>query len=176
MKVNEVTEGYWSTLGQGLARDLVGGAGSVNTQKSNLDKRKQDLQNRQAKLSQVQANLAGQQQANQQFKTNPARDKTTTEPLTVPNPKEGSVMLVKAANGEQYFKSYNGTWHLKGKAPDDYSVGGTQITNPADKLALDKLLPQAQLIGVKPATNEPGDVWVYDKRKTLLLNKHRGNR
>lgn len=101
-------------------------------------------------------------------------DPTTTAQPQISNPQEGSVLLVKAANGEYYFKSYNGTWHLKGKAPDDFSVGGTKIANPADVTALDALLPKAQLVGVKPVPNEPPTAWVYDQRKTALLNKRRG--
>ena len=102
--------------------------------------------------------------------TTPSKPETTQ----ISNPQEGSVLLVKAANGEYYFKSYNGTWHLKGKAPDDFSVGGTKIANPADVTALDALLPKAQLVGIKPVPNEPPTAWVYDQRKTALLNKRRG--
>ena len=109
---------------------------------------------------------------------NSEMDSTTTNTTAAPatqisNPAEGSVLLVKAANGEQYFKSYSGTWHLKGKTPNDFSVGGTKIVNPAEITALDALLSQAKLVGVKPATNEPGNAWVYDERKTKLLNKRR---
>jgi hypothetical protein len=94
---------------------------------------------------------------------------------TPPPPKEGTVQLVQAANGEQYFKAYSGTWHKKGATPADFSVGGTKITKPAEIEALDKLLPTAKLVGVKPDPKYPtGDAWVYDQRKTALLAKRGG--
>lgn len=100
---------------------------------------------------------------------------STTPLRQIPNPQEGSVLLIKADNGEQYFKSYTGTWHLKGTIPQEFSVGGTKITNPAEISVLDGLLSQAKLIGVKPDPKDnTGQAFLYDQRKTALLNKRRG--
>lgn len=116
----------------------------------------------------------GQAQATGQFKTNPAR---TTPQAPIPNPKEGSVLLVKAPNGEEYFKSYTGSWHQKGKMSTDFSVGGTKITEPKDIVALDRLVPNGKLVGVKLDPRDPtGNAWVYDKRNTALLAKRSGNK
>jgi hypothetical protein len=96
----------------------------------------------------------------------------TTTLRQIPNPQEGSVLLVKAANGEQYFKSYTGTWHLKGTIPQEFSVGGTKITDPAEISVLDGLLSQAKLIGVKPDPKDnTGQAFLYDQRKTALLSR-----
>jgi hypothetical protein len=95
----------------------------------------------------------------------------------VPNPQEGSVLLVTAANGEQYFKSYKGTWHVKGSVPQEFSVGGTKITDPSQITQLDKLLSQAKLIGVKPDPKDnTGQAFLYDQRKTALLAKRSGKK
>jgi hypothetical protein len=102
---------------------------------------------------------------------------TTPDTPQVPNPQEGSVLLVKAANGEQYFKSYKGTWHVKGAVPQEFSVGGTKITNPAQTTELDKLLPQAKLVGIKPDPKDnTGQAFLYDQRKTALLAKRSGKK
>jgi hypothetical protein len=101
-----------------------------------------------------------------------------TQPQPVAKlPAEGTVLLVTATNGQQYFKSYNGTWHAKGTIPQEFSVGGTKITNPAEISALDGLLPQAKLVGVKPDPKDnTGQAFLYDQRKTALLAKRRGKK
>jgi hypothetical protein len=164
VKINDITEGLYDTLAgvsQRVKQSNWATGGAKDYYKDYYAKKRADQQKA---IAQHQAD----QQSAKQFNPNPTRGATPTT-HTVDNPEEGSVLLVQAANGDQYFKSFKGTWHLKGKAPNDFSVGGTKITNPADITALDALLPQAKLIGVKPATNEPSDAWVYDERKTKLL-------
>ena len=93
---------------------------------------------------------------------------------SIPNPEEGTVLQVTAANGLQYFKSYTGSWHQKGTNPNDFSVGGTKVTNPAETSVLDNLLSKAKKIAVKPdKTDRTGNAWVYDERRTKLLQKRK---
>ena len=95
----------------------------------------------------------------------------STNPMQSVNPPEGGVFLVKASNGNQYFKSYKGTWHNKGTVPDELSVGGTKITNPTEISALEALLPASQLVGVKPDPKDnTGQAYLIDRRKTAILN------
>lgn len=153
MKINDIIAEGWGTVASNLAKDFVG----IDRDKPWINKTNANKQFAQPSIDQAQAQA------------------DTRE--SMPNPKEGSVLLVRAPNGEQYFKSYTGSWHLKGKLPADFSVGGTKITAPKDIAALDQLLPDATLVGVKPDPKNPnGDSWIYDKRNTALLAKRSGNK
>lgn len=119
--------------------------------------------------------------ANRDYQTatagKPQAEPEVTPPAPIPNPQEGSVLLVSAPNGNSYFKTYKGTWHIKGKSATDFSVGGTKVTEPKDIEALDRLLSNAKLVGVKHDSKDPtGNAWVYDQRKTALLAKRSGKK
>jgi hypothetical protein len=162
VKINEViAEGLYdfvSKLGQQKAQ--------ANWAKGNADKTSYmaDYEKQLGKIHQdYRAAVAGLETP-----TTSASEKATVPP-------EGGVFLVKASNGNQYFKSYKGTWHNKGTVPDELSVGGTKITNPTEISALEALLPAAQLVGVKPDPKDnTGQAYLIDRRKTAILKKRYG--
>lgn len=66
-------------------------------------------------------------------------------------PTQGSIFLVKSPEGMEYFKSHQGIWFEKPNSQEKYFASGAlQIKDPVKTAALDRLLPQAQTIYVKP--------------------------
>ena len=161
VKIKDITEGlydYVTNFGQKKQQ--------ANWTHSSGDK--------QAYMSQYEKDI---DQANRDYRTATTPVSGPESATTVANPKEGSVLLVSAPNGNTYFKTYTGSWHLRGKSATDYSVGGTKITATKDIDALDRLLPNAKVIGVKLDPRNPtGNAWVYDQRKTALLAKRSGKK
>jgi len=157
VKINEVTEGYWSSLARSIGTDLAGGAGGINRQKADLEKRKQALQNSQAQLAQAKADIASQQQQADTQNTGP--DNIGTK---ISNPKEGSVLLIKAPSGMEYFKSYTGAWFEKpDPVPTKFSASGAlQEKDPVKIAQLEKMATKnSQVVYVKPSI--PGDTVNY---------------
>jgi hypothetical protein len=68
------------------------------------------------------------------------------------NPAPGSILLVKAPGGMEYFKDHRGIWFEKPDSREIYSASGAlQIKDPVKANKLNQLLPQAQTIYVKSA-------------------------
>jgi hypothetical protein len=67
-------------------------------------------------------------------------------------PAPGSILLVKGPGGMEYFKS-QGIWFEKPDSREIYSASGAlQIKDPVKANKLNQLLPQAQTIYVKSAS------------------------
>ena len=163
MKIKDITEGLYDTL-TGL------------TQR----KKQADWEKAGGKktpyMAQHEKDLARVHQTYRAATAQP--DAPIDEPeVQIPNPPEGAVLLVTAPNGNSYFKTYTGSWHIKGASATDFSVGGTKITEPKNTTVLDQLLPTAKLVGVKPDPRDAsGNAWTYDQRKTALLAKRSGKK
>jgi hypothetical protein len=68
-------------------------------------------------------------------------------------PAPGSILLVKGPGGMEYFKSHQGIWFEKPDSREIYSASGAlQIKDPVKANKLNQLLPQAQTIYVKSAS------------------------
>jgi hypothetical protein len=68
-------------------------------------------------------------------------------------PTQGAIFLVKGPGGMEYFKNYQGIWFEKPNSQDVYSSSGAlQIKDPVKANKLNQLLPQAQTIYVKSAS------------------------
>jgi len=69
------------------------------------------------------------------------------------NPASGSILLVKGPGGMEYFKDHRGIWFEKPDSREIYSASGAlQIKDPVRANKLNQLLPQAQTIYVKSAS------------------------
>jgi hypothetical protein len=78
-------------------------------------------------------------------------------------PVQGAILLVKGPGGMEYFKSHKGIWFEKPDSRDRYSASGAlQIKDPVKSATLDKLLPQAQTIYVKPESQSDNINFVPD--------------
>jgi hypothetical protein len=68
-------------------------------------------------------------------------------------PALGSILLVKGPGGMEYFKNHQGIWFEKPDSREIYSASGAlQIKDPVKANKLNQLLPQAQTIYVKSAS------------------------
>jgi len=162
VKIKDITEGLYDAL-TGIAQS-----------KKQADWAKSGG-NRNAHMGHHEKELARIHQGYRAATAGPDEPFTPSEEPQIPNPQEGSVLLVTAPNGSTYFKTYTGSWHTKGQAAIDFSVGGTKVTAPKDIEVLDQLLPKAKLVGVKPNPRDAsGNAWTYDQRKTALLAKRGG--
>ena len=80
-------------------------------------------------------------------------------PANKTNPPQGTIFLIDIG-GMEYFKNYQGLWFEKPDPAERYFASGAlQIRDPLQTAKLDKLLPQAKMIYVKPQT--PGDDVVF---------------
>ena len=68
-------------------------------------------------------------------------------------PAPGSIFLVKAPGGMEHFKDHRGIWFEKPGSREIYSASGAlQIKDPVKANKLNQLLPRAQTIYVKSAS------------------------
>ena len=68
-------------------------------------------------------------------------------------PALGSILLVKGPGGMEYFKNHQGIWFEKPDSREMYSASGAlQIKDPVKVNKLNQLLPRAQTIYVKSAS------------------------
>jgi hypothetical protein len=68
-------------------------------------------------------------------------------------PAPGSILLVKGPGGMEYFKNHQGIWFEKPDSREMYSASGAlQIKDPVKVNKLNQLLPRAQTIYVKSAS------------------------
>jgi len=75
------------------------------------------------------------------------------------NPSQGTIFLVDVG-GMEYFKNYLGQWFEKSDPAQRYSASlALQIKDPRKIAVLDKMLPQAKTIYVKPQS--PGDNIIF---------------
>jgi hypothetical protein len=91
---------------------------------------------------------------------------------TAPSIQQGTVQLVKASNGQQYFKSYQGIWYEKHGLPDEYSITHP-VRAPKDIEVLDKLA-QASGIMVPVTQDIEGSTEFVKDKKGYKFTKRRG--
>jgi hypothetical protein len=146
MQIHEITkqslrEGFWSDLKK------VGSAVGSKSALSNIGKGAAQgvtgIDNLDLKSRPVGTAATQQARAAQPATATPGKNK----------PAPGSILLVKGPGGMEYFKSHQGIWFEKPDSREIYSASGAlQIKDPVKANKLNQLLPQAQTIYVKSAS------------------------
>jgi hypothetical protein len=95
-----------------------------------------------------------------------------TTPAQIPNPQEGSVLLIKANNGQEYFKAYTGQWFNKPNTdPANEFKAINPIKDPKDIESLNNQSGAGRIVPVKPTDAQYPNNWLLDQRRLKLANK-----
>ena len=112
--------------------------------------------------------------ATQDFASKITGGKIAPSTYAAPTPQipQGIVQLVRAQNGQQYFKSYKGVWYEKHGLPDEYSI--THPVRVAKDIEVLEKLARTNSIVVPVTQDIEGSTEFVKDKKGYKFTKRRG--
>ena len=82
------------------------------------------------------------------------------------------MLLIKANNGQEYFKAYTGKWFNKPNTdPANEFKAINPIKDPKDIESLNNQSGAGRIVPVKPTDAQYPNNWLLDQRRLKLANK-----